>query len=97
MIDPLKCLKLVQRLECMVSTLEDNNEYAIHFNINQFFYMQRAEELRMMVEQFRENGAESEAAARRMDESYVATYHQWRKDIRWLNTYLHNRNTKSIL
>lgn len=98
MINPQKCLKLVQRLERLISTLEKNNERVIHFTINQFFYMQRIEEIRMVLEQFVEAKMKLEAATSWLDENYVSTYHKWRKDARWLNRHLHNRNDfKSIL
>lgn len=98
MIDPQKCLKLTQLLERLISTLENHNERAVHFTINQFFYMQRTEEMRMVLEQYREAKSKLEAAANWLNENYASTYLQWRKDARWLNTYLRNRNNiKSIL
>lgn len=96
MIDRQKCQKLVERLERLASDLADNNEYVIHSRINQFFYMQRAEEMKMVLGQFQEGKEKSEAATRWMQEHYPSTYHQWRKDVRWLNTYLRSR-TKTIL
>lgn len=98
MIDPQKCRKLVQLLERLILTIENNNERTIHFTINQFFYMQRAEEIRMVLEQYEEARMKLEAATNWLNENYASTYHQWRKDARWLNTYLRNRNNiKSIL
>lgn len=97
MIDPEKCHKLVQCLQRLTSDLTGNKEYNVHSHINQFFYMQRAEELKIILEQFEEAKANLETATLRMNEKYTSTYYQWKKDVRWLNTHLNNRgNIKSV-
>lgn len=97
MIHPQKCLKLVERLERLASDLADNNEYAIHSRINQFFYMQRAEEMKTVLERFQEGNEKSAAATRWIQAHYPSTYHQWRKDVRWLNRYLRNRTKMNTI
>jgi hypothetical protein len=91
MIDSEKCRKLVRCLQRLTSDLTNNKEYNVHSHINQFFYMQRAEELKLILEQFEEAKANLTTANLRMNEKYTSTYHQWKKDVRWLNAHLHHR------
>lgn len=92
MIDPKKCEKLIQCLQRFTSDLTANKAYHVHSHIDQFFYMQRVEELRLLLEQFEEAKSKLELSTSRMQEAYTSTYHQWKQDVRWYNAYLHVRD-----
>jgi hypothetical protein len=92
-----KCVKLIGRLQDLASRLAKNNEYIVHRRISQFFYMQKIEEMKILLEQLEEAGLKMEDVKRRIGENYIATYRTWRFDVRWLNNHEPNEeSTKRI-
>ncbi len=98
MIQCEKLSKLIERMQRIVTHLNDRNDLVLHQQVNQFFYMQKAEELKMLLDQFDDLRKSLESLTCRIDENYSLCFAQWRKDVRWLNTYLQNRErAKSVL
>lgn len=75
------------RLESLASRLSKNKEYIVHRRINQFFYMQKIEEMKILLGQFEEAAQRLEDVRRRIEENYIATYRTWSLDVRWLNNH----------
>lgn len=93
-----KLPKLIERMQRLVTYLNDRNDLVVHQQVNQFFYMQKAEELRMLLSQLDDLRKSLESLTCRIDENYSLCFAQWCKDVRWLNTYLQNRErAKSVL
>jgi hypothetical protein len=57
----------------------------LHKNVNQFYYMQSIQELMTLYEQFDEAQRNLKLISGRLDLKYTETFHQWRKDVRWIH------------
>ncbi len=88
MIEPEKLPKLIERMKCLVTSLDDRNDLVIHQHVNLFFYMQKIEELKTLSGQIQEVRKTLESLTCRVEENYHNCFTQWRKDARWLNSYL---------
>ncbi len=98
MSEPVNLSKLIDRMELLVRDLRDRrDDIAVHQQINQFFYLQKIEELKMLqaqVEDLREGIARISA---RLRANYDVCVTEWRKDARWLNSHSVQKGWKSIL
>lgn len=92
-----KLSKLIERMQSIVTHLKDRNDLVLHQQVNQFFYMQKIEELKMLLCQFDEINESLAALTSRIDEHYSMCFAQWCKDARWLNTHHLRERPKSIL
>lgn len=81
----------------LVTSLDDRNDLVIHQHVNLFFYMQKIEELKALSDQCQEVRKNLEALTCRVEKNYRLNFAQWRKDARWLNSYLAREKWKSIL
>lgn len=97
MIDHEKLPKLIARMQHLVTYLNDRNDLVVHQQLNQSFYMQKIEELRLLTAKFDEIKKSLDTLASGIEEKYNLCFEQWRKDARWLNSYDLNRRRKSIL
>ncbi len=97
MIDHEKLPKLIERMQQLVTYLNDRNDLVTHQQVNQFFYMQKTEELKILLKQFEETKQILESLTSRIDEHYALCFVQWRKDVRWINSYKSRERKKSIL
>ncbi|MDZ7646006.1 MAG: hypothetical protein U5K54_01850 [Cytophagales bacterium] len=97
MIEPEKLPKLIERMKRLVTRLDDRNDLVIHQHVNLFFYMQKIEELKALSGQVQEVRKILESLTCRVEENYHHCFTQWRKDARWLNSYLAREKWKSIL
>ena len=88
MIDPAKVAKLIDRLQHLVTSLNGLRDRAVHRHINQFYYMQKTEELLLLLEQLEETQLSLERALRRIDRSYQEVFQQWQRDVRWLGSVM---------
>jgi hypothetical protein len=85
MIDPAKVTKLISRLRCLVECIEGQHDRLIHQRVDQFYYMQKTEELKLLLELVEEAQRKLELLTCRMDANYSEVFHRWHKDVRWLN------------
>lgn len=97
MIPREKLTKLIERMQRIVTHLNDRYDLVLHQQVNQFFYMQKIEELKVLLSQFDETSKSLEMVASRIDEHYSLCFAQWCKDARWLNTHHLRERPKSIL
>ncbi len=84
-------------MQHLVTYLNDRNDLVVHQQLNQSFYMQKIEELRLLTAKFDEIKKSLDTLASGIEEKYNLCFEQWRKDARWLNSYDLNRRRKSIL
>ena len=87
----------MQRLDGLVARLDRKKEPLVHQKINPFYYRQKKEELRILLEQFDETEKRKTEIANLINEDYALIFKQWREDVRWLNAYLQKHETKPIL
>ncbi|PZR02896.1 MAG: hypothetical protein DI539_27305 [Flavobacterium psychrophilum] len=97
MIDHEKLPKLIERMQYLVTYLNDRNDLVVHQQLNQSFYMQKIEELKLLAAKFDEIKKTFDTLASGIEEKYNLCFEQWRKDARWLNSYNLNKRRKSIL
>ena len=92
-----KLSRLIERMQRIVTHLNSRYDLVLHHQINQFFYMQKIEELKMLLSQFEETRKSLDALTARMDAHYILCFVRWRKDARWLNNHHRRESPKSIL
>jgi hypothetical protein len=96
-IDISKVLKLIERLDHLNSSLEQCEDETVHHQVNHSYYVQKTEELKNFMELFQE----AQAGLSQLN-GWINSYHEelfehWRKDIRWLNLYLHLNRRRPCL
>jgi hypothetical protein len=89
-----RCARLVERLQQLMSGL-DFHDLHIHHNIDEFYYLTKVEELRILMGLCEGEKKRLEAVIQLMDSKYVEVFHQWRKDVRWLCSYQNRRSVRS--
>jgi len=60
-----------------------------YHKIDESFYMQKAAELQLMVDQIEEVESRLHVLNERLADRYSVVFHRWQKDARWLNRKLH--------
>jgi len=80
-----KISRIERRVKRLLNLLNVNNELGIHKSIDHFYYMQKAEELRLLKEQLIEAQCALERVQQNACQHYMELYVHWRRDVRWLN------------
>jgi hypothetical protein len=88
-MDSAKFSKLLQRLEKISEMLVQHPDFRIHRYVNHSYYLQRIEEMRILLDQLTEAEIRLEIIQHRLRNHYHCSFHQWNKDARWLSGYLH--------
>ncbi len=88
-----KVQKLLTRLRSFISQLDTRAEIDLHNQVDQFYYMTKAEEIRFLLEQVEENRKRQELLCSRLATKYSETFNQWQKDARWTSLYIKRRQT----
>lgn len=91
-----KPTKLIDRMQRLVTYLNERNNLILHQQVNQFFYMQKIEELKMLLRQLEEINKSLDAVTLCIHEHYSLCFAQWSKDARWVNTYGQQQRLKSV-
>lgn len=63
----------------------------VHREIDQFYYMQKAEQLELLQEQLKEAQERLRAVENRIDDEYRNVFLCWVKDVRWLNRNINRK------
>ena len=73
----------------MVEELHDHHrDYIIQQRIDQFYYMQTQEELKLLSEQLVDTSLRLAAFQKALDNKYLEAYFKWSSDVRWLKRYI---------
>jgi hypothetical protein len=88
-LDTGKLERMLRRLTALVRVLDDRNDLVIHRHVNQFYYMQKVEELRLLIGEIVEIRERCEVLVAIVETLYPEIYHCWKKDVRWLHIHLH--------
>lgn len=80
-----KIHKLIDRMEVLVKAIGDQRDLAVHHQVDQFFYMQKIEELRVLLDQFNELTTSLESVTSKIHARYDLCLAHWRRDARWIN------------
>lgn len=81
-----KITKLIEKLEILAKQLDREWSLEIHYRINQFHYLEKAAELRLLYDQYHGVETKRYQLIDRMECEYKKAYYQWKKDIRWMNS-----------
>ena len=88
MTDPAKLVKLLSRVRGLITHLDREHGLVIHQNVNQFYYMQKSEELKILLERFQDEQKKQETLSHWIEVNYNEVFRQWRKDMRWLSLHV---------
>jgi hypothetical protein len=78
--------RLLLRIHSLVGMLKrERNSLVVHRAVDQFYYMQKAEQLMLLQEQLREAQERLRIIENRIDEEYRGIFYSWVKDVRWLH------------
>jgi DNA repair ATPase RecN len=88
--------KLYVRVQKLVDMLSENHRNLhVHSKINEFYYMQKVEELKQLEESITNayqsimNARERlESLKHNYDAEYAELYYRWKKDVRWINRFV---------
>jgi len=84
-------------MQRLVTYLNERDNLILHQQVNQFFYMQKIEELKMLLRQLEEINKSLDAVTLRIHAHYSLCFAQWSKDARWVNLQQFPERPKSIL
>ncbi len=87
-VDSRKLQKFEGRVRQLVNVLSAYRELVIHNRVNHSYYMQKAEELKILKEQLDDAEERFAALENLICNHYIEAYANWRRDVRWLNDYL---------
>lgn len=79
----------------MVSSLDSSRDMVIHSKLDQFYYMTKAEELTLLLDQCEGVKYQLDAMMNRMDLTYSEVFNRWRHDARLLNSYLMRKSDEN--
>lgn len=80
--------KLMFRFQQMISSLAGKKDLRLHANIDQFYYMQKLVELRLLVTILKGACPAETLLHQKINDRYRGMYCTWKKDARFLNRYL---------
>lgn len=80
--------KLSDRFCVMIACLAAKKELRLHANIDQFYYMQKLVELKLMVTILNGSCPAETLLHEKIHDRYRKMYCTWKKDVRYLGRYL---------
>jgi hypothetical protein len=83
-IDQSKIEKLLCRVESLIRALEETKSIEVHQRVNQFYYMEKSEELKFLLGYVKETQEKLQTLNIRIEDCRVEVFHRWREDARWL-------------
>lgn len=97
MISSEKLGRFIIQIQRVLEILRTYNTLFIHQRINESYYMQKEEELKILKAQLEESQKQLEATQIRINDHYKKVFINWRKDARWLNQHIgHHRPSENI-
>ena len=81
-----KIARLIEKLEAFVCRLEGNRDLNIHQMVNQFYYMQKAAEFKVLCDRLEETEKKLEILTELIESEYSIAFKNWQRDLRWLNS-----------
>ncbi|AYB32030.1 hypothetical protein D4L85_16290 [Chryseolinea soli] len=80
------------RLKLLSSRLYEEKSLVLHRNINHFYYLQKIEEFEFLMVRLKEGERQWLDLKTILEFEYRIVFGQWKKDVRYLRTYLQNRS-----
>lgn len=89
-VSPKKINKLISRLQNFVTRLNGHTDLHVYRKIDQFYYMQKMEELKILKSQSEEAQGKLQDIHTRIFMHYHEIACKWSKDVRWVNMQVRN-------
>ncbi|HEY9007446.1 MAG TPA: hypothetical protein VIM75_15005 [Ohtaekwangia sp.] len=90
--------KLQEKLQALSTQLQCERSVGLHQAINQFYYLQKIEEIKYLLDKLRGMEEQRIHLAAIIETEYIQIFTQWRKDVRVLINYQRDkRRNHSIL
>lgn len=83
--------KFLEKLEALSTQLYREQSVGLHQAINQFYYLQKTEEMKYFLAKLRELEEQQARLAKMIETEYSQVYQQWRKDVRVLSNHQGNK------
>ena len=83
-----KVEKFILKLQRLIKALDRNQDLSLHQHINQFYYMQKKEELAFLLQHLQDATTRLESISNRIDMQYEELFCHWKKDVRKARQYL---------
>lgn len=91
-----KLEKFIQRVEVLMNVLrEHRNNLHIQNNVDQFYYMEKLAELRVLEENLLDEIDRLSYYQQRFENEYAQAFCRWKKDVRFLNSLSVNAKNKA--
>jgi hypothetical protein len=88
-MDQKKLEKFINHLNTLIETLESHRrDAAIQRQTNQYYFMQKEAELRLLYEQIENASKRLKFTEDTFNKVYSEVFIRWRKESRWVNQYL---------
>jgi hypothetical protein len=91
MNDYKKLHKLLAKVRQLIDVLESHRHLTIHEKVNQFYYMEKVEELKVLEEQAAEFEKSLHLFRGRIHLRCEELGTRWSKDVRWVQQELRNK------
>lgn len=91
MTDPKQVAKLIRAVQKLSQCLKKEQDLHIHSQINQFYLMEKCEELSILSEQLVALQQKTEVLSAHLTLEYNTVFIYWRRSSKLFNLYLRNR------
>lgn len=92
MTEPKKVAKLIDAIQELSQRLSEEQDLAIHQQINHFYFMEKAEELSLLSEQLAALQKKTEVLSTHLAKEYDAVFAYWSRSARLFNRYFRDRD-----
>jgi len=89
-LPPDKIQRLIDVINRLVRHVDRHRSLTITHRIDDSYYMQKSEELRLLLEKLMEHEEKMRLLQSRICSRYQEVFYQWKGDYRWLNKHLRN-------
>lgn len=76
--------KFLKRVEMLIDDCGRFNRLGLNDHVNQFYFMQKCEELRLLQDQVAEAQKRLDFFRGRFESEYGEVFRRWQRDARWL-------------
>lgn len=84
MVTEEKLEKFILRIDRFIEELRSHEKLEVHSHINQFYYMQKMEELKLQQDNLREALKRLTVVQQHLDVNYKEIFCRWSQEARWL-------------
>jgi hypothetical protein len=93
--------KFLDRINELITTLTKERDTLLQQGVDPYYYIQKREELKLLQEgvadtlkRIAEEKDRLKLLNEKLDENYKDLFNAWRKDARWINTVMRDREPK---